>query len=66
MSSDTRAGRRRSTTCDHIAAVALDLFDARGFGAVSVDDVAEASGIARRTSSKSPIAASGIAVTRPS
>jgi mycofactocin system transcriptional regulator len=42
-------GRRRSTTWDHISNVAIDLFAARGFDAVSVDDVAEAAGIARRT-----------------
>lgn len=42
-------GRRRSTTPDHIADVALDLFATYGFSAVSVDDVAVASGIARRT-----------------
>jgi mycofactocin system transcriptional regulator len=44
-----RVGRRRSTTRDHIAGVALELFSARGFDAVSVDDVAHAAGIARRT-----------------
>lgn len=44
-----RAGRRPSTTQDHIAGVALDLFAAQGFDAVSVDDVALASGISRRT-----------------
>lgn len=44
-----RAGRRRSTTQDHIADVALDLFATYGFSEVSVDDVAQASGIARRT-----------------
>lgn len=44
-----RVGRRRSTTQDHIADVALDLFATYGFGEVSVDDVAQASGIARRT-----------------
>jgi mycofactocin system transcriptional regulator len=44
-----RLGRRRSTTWDHISNVAIDLFAARGFDEVSVDDVAEASGIARRT-----------------
>lgn len=44
-----RVGRRRSTTRGHIAEVALDLFGARGFSAVSVDDVAQAAGIARRT-----------------
>ena len=50
MKTATRAvGRRRSTTCDHIADVALDLFVTYGFSAVSVDDVAVASGIARRT-----------------
>jgi len=44
-----RVGRRRSTTPDHISNVAIDLFADRGFDEVSVDDVAEASGIARRT-----------------
>lgn len=44
-----RAGRRRSTTPDRITDIALDLFDTYGFGQVSVDDVALASGIARRT-----------------
>lgn len=44
-----RVGRRRSTTCDQIADIALDLFASYGFGEVSVDDVALASGIARRT-----------------
>jgi mycofactocin system transcriptional regulator len=47
--SQHRVGRRRSTTTDHISTVAIDLFAARGFDDVSVDDVAEASGIARRT-----------------
>lgn len=42
-------GRKRSTTRDHIADVAIDLFSARGFDAVNVDDVAQAAGIARRT-----------------
>lgn len=44
-----RVGRRRSTTRDHITDVALDLFVDRGFDEVSVDDVAQAAGIARRT-----------------
>jgi TetR/AcrR family transcriptional regulator, regulator of mycofactocin system len=44
-----RVGRRRSTTQDHITDVALDLFVSRGFDEVSVDDVAQAAGIARRT-----------------
>ncbi|UNB51379.1 mycofactocin system transcriptional regulator [Mycolicibacterium sp. YH-1] len=44
-----RVGRRRSTTQDHISAVALELFATRGFDEVSVDDVAHAAGIARRS-----------------
>lgn len=44
-----RVGRRRSTTREHITDVAIDLFATRGFGEVSVDDVAHAAGIARRT-----------------
>jgi mycofactocin system transcriptional regulator len=44
-----RVGRRRSTTGDHITSVALELFAERGFDEVSVDDVARAAGIARRT-----------------
>lgn len=44
-----RVGRRRTTTQDHITDVALDLFATYGFGEVSVDDVAHAAGIARRT-----------------
>lgn len=47
--STSRVGRRRSTTQDHITDVALDLFTARGFDDVSVDDVAAAAGISRRT-----------------
>ena len=47
--SQHRVGRRRSTTWDHISNVAIDMFAARGFDEVSVDDVAEAAGIARRT-----------------
>jgi mycofactocin system transcriptional regulator len=42
-------GRRRSTTPHQITDVALTLFAERGFDAVSVDDVARAAGIARRT-----------------
>ncbi len=44
-----RVGRRRSTTPQHITDVALRLFADRGFAEVSVDDVAQAAGIARRT-----------------
>jgi mycofactocin system transcriptional regulator len=47
--SEHRLGRRRSTTTDHLSNVAIDLFVARGFDEVSVDDVAHAAGIARRT-----------------
>lgn len=47
--SGPRVGRRPSTTQDHITSVALDLFASRGFDDVSVDDVARAAGIARRT-----------------
>jgi mycofactocin system transcriptional regulator len=47
--SQHRVGRRRSTSWEHISNVAIDLFTARGFDEVSVDDVAEAAGIARRT-----------------
>jgi TetR/AcrR family transcriptional regulator, regulator of mycofactocin system len=45
----SRVGRRRSTTRHQIADVALQLFAGRGFDEVSVDDVAQAAGIARRT-----------------
>lgn len=48
-SSGPRVGRRPSTTQDHITSVALDLFATHGFDEVSVDDVARAAGIARRT-----------------
>ncbi|MEE9242916.1 MAG: mycofactocin system transcriptional regulator [Mycobacterium sp.] len=44
-----RVGRRRSTSWEHISDVAIDLFVAHGFDDVSVDDVAVAAGIARRT-----------------
>ncbi|GAB7143248.1 mycofactocin system transcriptional regulator [Mycobacterium riyadhense] len=49
MRHDSRVGRRRSTTPNHISNVAIDLFAARGFAEVSVEDVAQAAGIARRT-----------------
>lgn len=44
-----RVGRRRTTSWEHISDVAIDLFMAQGFDDVSVDDVALAAGIARRT-----------------
>ncbi|BBZ73539.1 mycofactocin system transcriptional regulator [Mycobacterium paraseoulense] len=49
MGPQPRVGRRRSTTPHHITAVAIELFSARGFADVSVDDVARAAGISRRT-----------------
>jgi TetR/AcrR family transcriptional regulator, regulator of mycofactocin system len=49
MLPESRVGRRRSTTPHHITDVALGLFADRGFAEVSVDDVAQAAGIARRT-----------------
>ena len=44
-----RAGRRPTTTQADIADVALELFATNGFSAVSVDDIAVAAGISRRT-----------------
>jgi TetR/AcrR family transcriptional regulator, regulator of mycofactocin system len=49
MLQQARVGRRRSTTPHHITDVALRLFADSGFAEVSVDDVAAAAGIARRT-----------------
>jgi len=49
MMPQPRVGRRRSTTPHHITDVAIDMFTARGFAEVSVDDVAHAAGISRRT-----------------
>jgi TetR/AcrR family transcriptional regulator, regulator of mycofactocin system len=45
----SQVGRRRATSWQHISDVAIDLFMARSFDDVSVDDVAAAAGIARRT-----------------
>ncbi|MEV1135815.1 mycofactocin system transcriptional regulator [Rhodococcus coprophilus] len=44
-----RTGRRPSTTRESLAAVGIELFRTRGFDETSVDDIAEAAGIARRT-----------------
>lgn len=49
MAPQPRVGRRRSTTPLQITDVAIELFAAHGFGEVSVDDVAAAAGISRRT-----------------
>ena len=42
-------GRRPVTSHSQISTIAIDLFTAKGFDETSVDDIAEAAGIARRT-----------------
>jgi mycofactocin system transcriptional regulator len=49
MMPQSRLGRRRSTTPQHITDIAIELFTTHGFAEVSVDDVAHATGISRRT-----------------
>ncbi|MBS4728775.1 mycofactocin system transcriptional regulator [Mycobacterium sp. SM1] len=49
MLPESRAGRRRLTTPHHIADAAIGLFAAHGFDQVSVDDIAKAAEIGRRT-----------------
>ncbi len=49
VAEERRAGRRPSTSRDEIAQVAFRLFVDRGFDATTVDDIAEAVGIGRRT-----------------
>lgn len=49
MMPQSRVGRRRSTTPQHITDIAIELFTTHGFAEVSVDDVAQAAGISRRT-----------------
>src|SRR5271156_3411494 len=49
MLSQPRVGRRRSTTPAHITDVAIDLFTARGFAEVRVDNVAQAPVMVSRT-----------------
>src|SRR5690606_5283581 len=44
-----RMGRSRATSADELGRIGLDLFIARGFDAVTVDDIAAAAGIGRRT-----------------
>lgn len=41
--------RRRAFTADEIERVAIELFAARGFGEVTVDEIADAAGISPRT-----------------
>jgi mycofactocin system transcriptional regulator len=49
MMPQSRLGRRRSTTPQHITDIAIELFTTHDFAEVSVDDVAHAAGISRRT-----------------
>lgn len=44
-----RSGRRPSTSHEEIARIGLQLFAEHGFDAVSVDDIAAAAGVGRRT-----------------
>lgn len=44
-----RAGRRPSTTRASISRIGLELFAAQGFDETSMDEIADAAGIARRT-----------------
>ncbi len=44
-----RVGRRPSTTRGEISDIAIELFSRNGFDETSVDEIAEAAGIARRT-----------------
>ena len=44
-----KAGRRPSTSAAEISAVGIELFAAKGFEQTSVDEIAEAANIARRT-----------------
>lgn len=44
-----RPGRPQSTTRTELARIALELFATNGFEATTVDDVAEAAGVSRRT-----------------
>jgi TetR/AcrR family transcriptional regulator, regulator of mycofactocin system len=44
-----RVGRRPSTTRGQISDLGIELFATNGFDSTSVDDIAEAAGIARRT-----------------
>ncbi|HLS01035.1 MAG TPA: mycofactocin system transcriptional regulator [Beutenbergiaceae bacterium] len=44
-----RTGRSPATTHAHLSSIALDLFLQRGFDATTIDDIAAAAGIGRRT-----------------
>ncbi|MCJ0980703.1 mycofactocin system transcriptional regulator [Rhodococcus sp. ARC_M12] len=45
----TRVGRRPSTTRGELSDLGIELFASRGFEETSIDDIADAAGIARRT-----------------
>jgi mycofactocin system transcriptional regulator len=49
MTESIRAGRRKITTRTEVEHVAFELFASRGFERTTVDDIAEAAGIGRRT-----------------
>ncbi|MBD0324248.1 MAG: TetR family transcriptional regulator, partial [Aldersonia sp.] len=44
-----QVGRRPATTKDRISAVGIELFTEQGFDETSIEQIAEAAGIARRT-----------------
>ncbi|WP_128646010.1 mycofactocin system transcriptional regulator [Rhodococcus sp. BS-15] len=44
-----RVGRRPSTTLGELSDIGIELFSSKGFEETSVDDIADAAGIARRT-----------------
>ncbi|CCQ17360.1 putative TetR family transcriptional regulator [Rhodococcus sp. AW25M09] len=45
----SRVGRRPSTTLGELSDIGIELFASKGFEETSVDDIADAAGIARRT-----------------
>ncbi|GGF97036.1 putative transcriptional regulatory protein TetR [Rhodococcoides trifolii] len=45
----SRVGRRPATSRGEISDVGLELFESKGFDETSIDDIADAAGIARRT-----------------
>ncbi|MFC1405193.1 MULTISPECIES: mycofactocin system transcriptional regulator [Streptacidiphilus] len=47
--SRTRTGRPRATSRGELERIGFELFESRGFDAVTVDDIAAAAGIGRRT-----------------
>lgn len=49
VSASGRPGRRPATTAAELEHIALEIFAERGFDATTVDDIAQAAGIGRRT-----------------